>query len=66
MVSMIKENQKKRFTERKCIYRDYHVQYNADVEHKDVKMYCITNQLLELSFSGPHYKPHGARGLSKH
>ena len=39
---------------------------NADVELKDVKNYCKTNQFPELSFSGPHYKPHGARGLSKH
>ena len=29
-------------------------------------MYCKTNQLLALSFSVPHSKPHGARGLSKH
>ena len=29
-------------------------------------MYCDTNQLSELPFCGPHPKPHGARGLSKH
>ena len=29
-------------------------------------MYCNTNQFPELSFCGPHSKPHGARGLSKH
>ena len=29
-------------------------------------MYCNTNQLPELSLSCPHYKPHGARGFSKH
>ena len=51
----------RKWTERKC-----HVQDNADVELKDVKMYCNTNQLSELLFSGPHSKPHGARGLSKH
>ena len=44
----------------------YHVQDNADVEHKDVKIYDNTNKFPELSFSGPHSKPHGARGLSKH
>ena len=43
----------------------YHVKDNADVEHKNVKMYCNTNQFPELSFCGPHSKPHGARGLSK-
>ena len=56
---------KKRFMEIKWIDRQYHVQYNADVELKDVKTYCNTNQFLELSFFGPHSKPHVARGLSK-
>ena len=46
--------------------RHYHVQYNADVSHQYVKMYCNTNQFSELSFCGPHYKPHDTRGLSKH
>ena len=31
-----------------------------------MKLYCNTNQFPELSFSGPHSKPHGARGSSKH
>ena len=62
---MIKEN-KKRFMERKWTYRQYHVQDNADVELKYVKIYCNTNQFPELSFYGPHSKPHGARGLGKH
>ena len=46
--------------------RKYHVQDNAAVELKDVKMYCNTNKLPELLFSGPNSKPHGARGLSEH
>ena len=50
--------------ERKLTDREYHVQYNADVEYKDVKMYCNTNQFPELSFCGPNFKTHGARGLS--
>ena len=50
----------------KWIERKYHVQDIATVELKDVKMYCNTNQFPELSFSGPHSKPHGARGFSKH
>ena len=29
-------------------------------------MYCKTNQFPALPFCGPHSKPHGARGLSKH
>ena len=52
--------------ERKWTDREYHVQYNADVEHKDLKIYCNTNQFPGLSFSGPYSKPHGVRGLSKH
>ena len=52
--------------ERKWTERKYHVQDNADVELKDVRMYCNTNQFPELLFSGPHSKPHGARGLIKH
>ena len=52
--------------ERKWTERKYHIQYNASVELKYVKMYCNTNQLQELLFSGPHSKPHGAKGLSKH
>ena len=51
--------------ERKYADRQYHVQDNADVDLKDVKMYCNTNQFPVLSFSGPYSKPHGARGLSK-
>ena len=51
----------KKWTERK-----YHVQDNASVELKDLKMYCNTNQFPTLPFCGPHSKPHGARGLGKH
>ena len=29
-------------------------------------MYCNKNQFPALLFCGPHYKPRGARGLSKH
>ena len=36
------------------------------MELKDVKMHSNTDQLPELTFCGPHYKPNGARGLSKH
>ena len=51
--------------ERKWTYTWYHVQDNAYVAHQDVSIYCNTNELLELTFCGPHSKPHGARGLSK-
>ena len=56
---------RKRFMERKWTERKYHVQDNAAVELKDVKMYCNTNQLPELPFCGPHSKPHRARGMGK-
>ena len=49
---------RKRFMERKWIERNYHVQDNASVELKDVKMYCNTNQFPALPFCGPHSKTH--------
>ena len=52
--------------ERKWTERKYHIQDNAEVELKDVKMYCNTNQFPALPFCIPYYKPHGARGMSKH
>ena len=52
--------------ERKWTDRQYNVQDNSDTEHKDMKIYCNTNKLAELSFCVSHSKPHGARGLSKH
>ena len=42
MVPLIKKNNKK-FMERKWIDRQYPVQDNADVEHKELKMYCNKN-----------------------
>ena len=45
--------------------REYHVQDNSDVAHKDVKTYCDTNPFPELTFFGYHPKPHVARGLFK-
>ena len=56
----------KLFMERKWTYIQYHVQDNYNVAHHDVKMYCSTNQFPALPFCGPHSKPHGTRGLSKH
>ena len=54
------------FSERKWTDRDYHVQDNANVAQKYLKMYLNTKQFSALPFCGPNYKPHGARGLSKH
>ena len=51
---------------RKWTERKYHIQDNADVELKYVKMYCNTNQFPTLPFCGSHSKPHVARGLGKH
>ena len=39
---------KKIFMERKWTERQYHVQYNSDVEHKYVRMYSNTNQFPEF------------------
>ena len=38
----------------------------GSVELKDVKMYFNKNQFPTLPFCGPHSKPHGAGGISKH
>ena len=57
---------RKRASKRKWTDREYHVQDNADAAHKDVKMYCDTNQFPALPFCGPHPKPRGSRGLIKH
>ena len=54
------------FMERKWTDIQYHVQDNADVSHKNVRVYCNTNKSPALKFCGPHSKPHGVRGLSKH
>ena len=64
MVSLIRA--KKIFMERKWTDRQYHVQDNAYVPHKYVRIYCKTNQFPALPFCGPYSKPHGARGRSKH
>ena len=56
---------RKIFMNRKWTERKHHVQDNADVELKYVKMYCNTNQFPTLPFCGPHSKPHGARGIDK-
>ena len=56
----------KRLMERKWTDRQYHVQDDSDVAHQNVRIYCNTNQFPSLPFCGPYYKPHGARGLSKH
>ena len=45
---LIKENLKKRFMKIKLTDRNYRVQDNAEVEHKDVKNYCNTNQFQFL------------------
>ena len=56
---------RKIFMNRKWTEIKYHVQDNADVELKDVTMYCNTNKFPTLPFCGPNTKPHGARGLGK-
>ena len=52
--------------ERKWTDIQYHVQDNAAVAQKDVRIYCNKNQLPSLPFFGLHSKPHGARGFIKH
>ena len=57
---------RKRYMNRKWTEMKYHIQDNADIELKDLKMYCNTSQFPTLPFCVPHYKPHGARGVGKH
>ena len=54
------------YMERKWTNTQYNVKDCADVTHKDVKIYSNINQFPALPFCAPHYKPCGARGLSKH
>ena len=42
------------------------MQHNKDVEHQDVKIYCVKNQFPELNFLGPHKKTHGVPWLDNH
>ena len=53
-------------SKRKWTEPEYHVQYSKYVPHTSVKILCATTQSPELSFCGPHTKPHVVRGLSKH
>ena len=62
---MIREKYKI-FTKRDWLDRQYHVQDNADVANKDIKMYSENKKSPTLPFCGLHTKSHGARGLSKH
>ena len=47
----------------KCNDREYHVQYNSDVDHRCVKMIFNSTQFLILPLCGPHTKNHGMQGL---
>ena len=46
--------------------REYHIQDRKYIQHKCKKNLCSSMQFHELLFCGPHAKPHGVRGLSKH
>ena len=56
----------KRPSKRTWTDREYHYHNSADVSHKDLKMYCDTNQFPSLPFCGLYPNPHGARSSSKH
>ena len=66
MMLLVRAKIKKIFSKIKWTYREYHVQGNDYVAHRDVKIYCNTKQIPESPFCGPYSKPHGTRGLSKH
>ena len=58
--------------DRKCASKwkwtdhEYRLQKIKEVPYISVIMSCATTQFPELSFCGPHAKPHELRGLSKH
>ena len=66
MESLIRKNTGKDPVKRKWTDREYHVQENVNIAHKDVKIYCDTKKFQALTFYGSHPKPHRERGLSKH
>ena len=39
------------------------MQHNRDIEHKEVNIYCATNQFPEFKFIDPHNKPNCVRVL---
>ena len=45
--------------------REYHIEDNADVSNKDVKLYCDTNQFPTLPFCGSYSNHRVPRVLSK-
>ena len=45
---------KRRASKSKWTEREYSVQYDADVPHKHVKMFCNTNQFPALKIFVPH------------
>ena len=50
----------------KCAEFEYHVQDNADGNHKSVKMSCDPTQFPALTCCGPHEKQHKGSVLSNH
>ena len=50
MESFIRENKREISSKRKWTDREYNIQDNADVAHKDVKIYCDTNRRTSKRF----------------
>ena len=57
---------KKLARKQKWTEREYNIWEDADVVHKNIKIFFNTSQFPSLRFCGPHTKPHGVRGLSKY
>ena len=54
----------KKASKLKCKETEYRVHNDADVAHKDVKIFFNTNHFPSFPFCVPHTKPHSVRGLS--
>ena len=57
---------RKRSSKRKWTDHEYHVLYIKYGPYSSVKISCATTHFPPLPSCGPHAKPHGMRGLSKH
>ena len=57
---------KKQASKINWLEREYNVQEEADVYHKDVKMFCNKNHFPTIEFCVPHTKQYGVRGFSNH
>ena len=57
---------RKLFSQQNCNEHKHHFQDRNYFTHTTIENHCVTTQFPEFPFCGPHVKPHGVQGLSKH